>query len=97
MDVPFLCNGFAFFVYKQAKQGNPYVINLKDKKILTSSTDDARNAIVGVVVNADDYYICSWSRPIYDFMVLNGFTQADKATEEAIHRDEPFIVKCHMR
>ena len=97
MDVPFLCNGFASFVYKQARQGNSYVIDLKEKKILTASTDNARNAIVGVVGSADDYFICFWSRPIYDFMVMNGFTPADKATEEAIHRDEPFIVKCHMR
>ena len=97
MDVPFLCHDFAFFVYKQARQGNSYVINLKEEKILTAPMDNARNAIVGVVGSADDYYICSWSRPIYDFMVMNGFTPADKATEEAIHRDEPFIVKCHMK
>ena len=95
-----------YYIYTTS--GNPGSSSVKSGRLLANGSNShswytisGNHEFSGHIdltgVAAGNYYICSWSRPIYDFMVMNGFTPADKATEEAIHRDEPFIVKCHMK
>ncbi len=96
--VPYECKEYAYFTYYYDEHAFGYLAVLNERKIVSNSEKSAKNNIIGVIGGCDDYfigYIQSCSN--YDMLVKYGFPKADSLDEAAIHRDEPFLIRYHMK